>query len=207
MSVTIGVLALQGGYQAHACCMQQLGCQTIYVRTSQQLARCQALIIPGGESTTLLHLLHTSGLTEPIATAIAEGLPIFGTCAGAILLAKQVKPTQSSLGCIDMTIERNAYGRQLDSFTQPPDSNDFDKGGDGNEDELIFIRAPRITSVGAAVKVLLTCQGDAVLVEQGCFLAATFHPELMHASGVHKYFLRSLEEMDRYDEIIQTSCT
>ena len=202
MAVKIGILALQGGFKAHACCMQQLDCEVIFVRTPQQLADCRALIIPGGESTTLLHLLKTSQLDSAISRHISRGLMIFGTCAGAILLAQEVQPIQSSLRCIDMTVVRNDYGRQLESFSHKPDQNDCDWGSA----ELVFIRAPRIIRTGPDVNVLLTCQGDAVLVEQGSFLAATFHPELTHSSHIHSYFLQKIEAMDRYDGILQTPC-
>ena len=202
MPVTIGILALQGGFDAHACCMRQLDCHTILVRTPQQLEKCKALIIPGGESTALLHLLNSSGLLPAILDHISQGLMIFGTCAGAILLAKHVQPMQRSLNCMDMTIVRNDYGRQLDSFTQCPDKNNFMS----DNIELVFIRAPRIIECSSQINVLVRCHGDAVLVEQGPFLAATFHPELTQSYQLHSYFLQKVTSMEKHDGIIQTPC-
>lgn len=155
----IGVLALQGDFAAHA---KAFG--AIEVRTAAEIDRLDKLILPGGESTTMLKLLEDSGIEEAVHRLLARGGSIFGTCAGAILLAKEVRnPPQSSWGLLDITIERNAYGRQVDSFDTPLGP---------------FIRAPRIRRVGPGVEVLQTWNGEAVLVRQGRVTAATYHPEL-----------------------------
>lgn len=169
----VGVLALQGDYVAHQRLLATLGVSVVEVRRPEHLAGLAAVVLPGGESTTLLRLLDHVGLFGPLA---AFDGAILGTCAGAILLAETVvTPAQRSLGCIDMTIERNAYGRQLDSFVA---------------DGRVFIRAPRITRLGPDVEVLAQARGDAVLVAQGRFVAATFHPELTGQTDVHRELLR-----------------
>lgn len=183
----IGVLALQGDFEAHECALARAGAEAVQVRSAAGLEDIDGLIIPGGESSTMLKLLEEEKLIEPLRD-FGRRRPIFGTCAGAILLASQVdNPPQPSLGLMDMEVERNAYGRQLDSRIAkltPP-------GLDGGI-EAVFIRAPIIRRVGEAAKVLATYQGDPVLVEQGLHLAATFHPELTEDSRVHLMFLRKI---------------
>ncbi len=190
---TIGVLALQGGFEAHQKALQQAGADSVQVRTRTELESVSALIIPGGESTTMLKILLTEDLLEPLRRFGAER-PVFGTCAGAILLAKEVtSPAQESLGLVDMTIERNAYGRQLDSHVA---SLQIETGLNGSglkaPVEAVFIRAPIIRRIGPAVKMLLSYRGDPVLVEQGRHLAATFHPELSPSAQIHRLFLEKL---------------
>ena len=183
----VGVLALQGDFQAHSRALARAGAQPVEVRSAGDLDGIQGLIIPGGESTTMMKLLDEEKLLDPLREFGRER-PIFGTCAGAILLASNVgNPRQPSLGLMDMEVERNAYGRQLDSRIarlQP-------KGIEGDL-EAVFIRAPIIRRVGKDGKVLASYQGNPVLVEQGRHLAATFHPELTDDSRVHLMFLRKI---------------
>jgi pyridoxal 5'-phosphate synthase pdxT subunit len=183
----VGVLALQGDFQAHKRALTRAGAEAVEVRSAADLAGVEGLVIPGGESTTMMKLLLEEKLLDPLREFGRER-PIFGTCAGAILLATGVaNPPQASLGLMDMEVERNAYGRQLDSRVarlQP-------EGMDGGL-EAVFIRAPIIRRVGQDAKVLASYQGDPVLVEQGRHLAATFHPELTDDSRVHLMFLRKI---------------
>lgn len=178
----VGVLALQGDFEAHQRALETAGADTLQVRTTEDLDRVDALVIPGGESTTMLKLLGYTDLLEPLRS-FAEAKPVFGTCAGAILLATEVThPSQVSLQAIDMTVERNGYGRQIDSrVVMLP----F-QGGDL---EAVFIRAPIIRRTGPGVTVLAEYQGMPVLIEQGRHMAATFHPELTGDSRVHALFL------------------
>ncbi len=165
--------------------LESAGAHAVEVRTAAELDAADGLVLPGGESTTMLKLLHREGLFEPLKT-FGQTKPIFGTCAGAILLATQVtSPEQESLGLMDIGVQRNAYGRQLDSrvVTLPSTLGDL---------EAVFIRAPIIRSVGPEVKVLATYNNDPVLAEQGRHLVATFHPELTADPRVHAYFLTKL---------------
>lgn len=184
----VGVLALQGDFEAHQRALARTGAEAVQVRSAADLENVAGLIIPGGESSTMLKLLEEENLLEPLRE-FGQRRPIFGTCAGAILLASQVdNPPQPSLGLMDIEVERNAYGRQLDSriaHLHPEGQPDCDM-------EAVFIRAPIIRRVGADAKVLATYQGDPVLVEQGRHLAATFHPELTDDSRVHLMFLRKI---------------
>jgi len=186
----IGILAVQGDFAAHAEMLRSLGAKTVEVRTIEDLDNCDGLILPGGESTTQLQFLQEEGLFEAIQRFVAEERPVFGTCAGAILLAKDVQhPAQGSLGLMDMTVLRNAYGRQLAS--------DVFFGSSKLEPEpmeMVFIRAPIIEKVGAGVAVLAEYGGKPVLVQKGNLLAATFHPELTADTTVHKYFLELVKK-------------
>jgi pyridoxal 5'-phosphate synthase pdxT subunit len=187
--VTIGILALQGAYEAHAKTLATLGVTTKLIRTPAELEGIDGLIIPGGESTTMLKFLERNLFLDTLTTFVRD-TPTFGTCAGAILLAKDVqRPTQTSLGALDITIERNAYGRQIDStiLTAPTTL-------PGGPLEMVFIRAPRITHTGPAVETLATRDGSPVLVREGHLLAATFHPELSHDTRVHQLFLNLIHE-------------
>jgi pyridoxal 5'-phosphate synthase pdxT subunit len=185
--LTIGVLALQGAYEAHAKTLQSLGVVTRLVRTPEDLVaptKIDGLIIPGGESTTMLKFLERNKFLG-VLTSFVQRTPTFGTCAGAILLAKEVQhPAQASLAAMDITVERNAYGRQIDSaiVTAPTEL-------PGGPLEMVFIRAPRITRAGPAVEVLATRDSFPVLVREGHLLAATFHPELSGDTRVHQLFL------------------
>jgi len=184
----VGVLALQGDFEAHEKALERVGAEAVEVRNAGELESVQGLIIPGGESTTMLKLLDAIGLKEPLRQ-FADSKPIFGTCAGAILAAKRVtNPIQESLGLMDIEVERNGYGRQLDSriVHLQPDM-------DGGDLEAVFIRAPIIRSLGPEAKVLARYNGDPVLVEQGRHLAATFHPELSKDDRIHRLFLDKIK--------------
>ena len=180
---TVGILALQGDFDAHRKAVERAGGNVLEVRTAKQLEACDGLIVPGGESTTMLKLLDIEKLTEPLRQFAARK-PVFGTCAGAILLAHSVTgPSQPSLDVIDIDVERNAYGRQIDSRIARVQVG-------ANEMEAVFIRAPKILRVGPGGKVLATYNGDPVWVEQGKHMVTTFHPELTPDSGVHQRFLQ-----------------
>jgi len=181
----VGILALQGDFEAHEKALVAAGANTLQVRTAEDLKRVDGLIIPGGESTTMLKLLGYMDMLEPLRR-FADEKPIFGTCAGAILLANEVQsPKQHSLEAIDMTIERNGYGRQIDSRVATIDY-------EGKPLEAVFIRAPIIRRTGPSVKVLAEYEGTPVLIEEGKHLASTFHPELTGDSRVHELFLRKI---------------
>ncbi len=183
----IGVLAVQGDFEAHARALERAGATPVLVKHSRQVAQVDGLILPGGESTTLLKFLTEGGLMDAIRDASQQGKPLFGTCAGAILLAREVaNPGQPSLALMDIAIRRNAYGRQVSSFIAHEDSTGV---WPGHPLEMVFIRAPIIERVGASVAVLAECRGLPVLVRQGNLLASTFHPELTGDSRVHQYFL------------------
>ena len=180
----IGILALQGAFDAHARMLQSLGASTVLVRKPEQLASIDGLIIPGGESTTFLKHLERAGFFAALAD-FTRTKPTFGTCAGVILLAKTVlSPAQKSLEVLDVTIERNAYGRQNDSRILEAETT-----LPGGPIEMVYIRAPRITAMGPDVEVLAEREGSPTLVRQGHLLAATFHPELSTDPRVHRLFL------------------
>jgi pyridoxal 5'-phosphate synthase pdxT subunit len=189
----VGVLSLQGDFAAHGAALERAGAEAVFVREAGQLSELDGLVIPGGESTTMLKLLHYDGLMGPLLEFGREK-PIFGTCAGAILLAKEVSnPAQESLGLMDIGVERNAYGRQIESRVTEiaPEPELEQRIGPGNL-EAIFIRAPKIRTVNGNARVLARYQDDPVLVEQGRHLVATFHPELTADSRVHALFLEKL---------------
>lgn len=185
-SKTAGVLALQGDFEAHCKAVERAGGRALEVRTLADLEQCDGLIIPGGESTTMLKLLDQEGLTEPLKR-FNESKPVYGSCAGAILLAREVtRPAQPSLGLMDISVERNAYGRQIDSriahIPMP----------EGGELEAVFIRAPIIRRIGPGSTILAQYDGDPVWVEQGRNMVTTFHPELTGDTRVHRRFLGKL---------------
>jgi pyridoxal 5'-phosphate synthase pdxT subunit len=183
-SLTIGVLALQGAYEAHAQTLRLLGATPRLIRTPEDLEGVAGLIMPGGESTTMLKFLERNGFFEVLQNFV-KTTPTFGTCAGAILLASHVEhPAQKSLGALDITVERNAYGRQIDSTILKAETT-----LPGGPLEMVFIRAPRITRVGPEVETLASREGFPVLVRSGHLLAATFHPELSDDTRIHKLFL------------------
>lgn len=189
---TVGVLALQGAFESHQQRLTDLGVLTRQVRTPRDLAGVDALVMPGGESTTMSKLLVTSGLFDPLALRIAAGLPVFGTCAGMILLATEVldgRPDQRSFGAIDVTVRRNGYGRQLDSF-----ETDLEVSGiDGGPFHGMFIRAPKVERVGPGVEVLAEHDGVPVLLRQGAITVASFHPELAGDRRVHAWFVAGIQ--------------
>jgi 5'-phosphate synthase pdxT subunit len=183
--VKIGIVAIQGDFAAHAAMLRELGAETVEVRTVQDLEGCDGIVLPGGESTTQLQFLKEEGLFDAIRKFSKQGGAIFGTCAGAILLATKVNnPPQESLGLLDMTVLRNGYGRQLAS--------DVFFGSSTLKQEpleMVFIRGPIIEEVGKDIAVLARHEGKAALVEKGNVLAATFHPELTDDTTVHQHFL------------------
>jgi len=184
------VLAIQGGYAAHAAALTDAGAEPVLVRSPEELAALDGLILPGGESTTMLKFLERGGFLATLK-GFAETKPTFGTCAGCILLAKEVlHPSQASLGVLDASVERNAYGRQIDSaiITQQTSL-------PGGPLEMVYIRAPRIASVGPQVEVLAERDGFPVLVRQGKLMAATFHPELSEDRRVHRLFVDLVREV------------
>ncbi len=182
---TIGVLALQGDFEAHRKALERAGANATEVRHAGDLRAVDGLIIPGGESTTMLKLLRLENLFEPLREFGREK-PIFGTCAGAILLASEVtNPMQDSLGLLDVTIERNGYGRQIDSRIAQIEL-------EGQRAEAVFIRAPVIRRIGSEAKVLARYLNAPVLVEQGRHLAATFHPELSSDDRIHRHFVQKV---------------
>jgi 5'-phosphate synthase pdxT subunit len=189
----IGILALQGDFEAHGRTLSKLGAEPVFVRSAADLETIDALVIPGGESTTMLKLLNAENLLAPLA-AFGRRRAIFGTCAGAILLASSItNPEQEGLGLIDIDVERNAYGRQIDSRVAELETEpEFEERTAPGKLEAVFIRAPIIRRVGPAARVLAWYRGDPVLVEQGAHLAATFHPELTADSRVHALFLEKL---------------
>ena len=189
----VGVLSLQGDFAAHGAALERAGAEAVYVREREQLAEIAGLIIPGGESTTMLKLMRYEGLFDAIAE-FGRRKPVFGTCAGAILMAKQVSnPAQESFGLVDMVIERNAYGRQIDSRVASLDpAPEFEARTAPGKLEAVFIRAPIIRHINGGVKVLAEYGGDPVLIEQGRHLVATFHPELTNDARVHGLFLEKL---------------
>ncbi|TMQ24054.1 MAG: pyridoxal 5'-phosphate synthase glutaminase subunit PdxT [Candidatus Rokuibacteriota bacterium] len=187
----IGVLALQGDFALHAKALQRCGADAVEVRKPEQLHDVDGLIIPGGESTTLLKLMNEWGFVPALEKFHAAGKPIFGTCAGLIVTARDVtNPPQLSLGLIDVGVERNAYGRQRESF---------ETGGTATLDgrrvpiEMVFIRAPRIRRVGPGVETLAAHGDEPVMARQGSVLVATFHPELTDDPTVHRYFCQMVK--------------
>jgi pyridoxal 5'-phosphate synthase pdxT subunit len=188
----IGVLAIQGDYEAHKARLEQLGAEVTLVRKPEQLDAIDGIVIPGGESSTFLNFLAERGFLEKLRDFVSTK-PTFGTCAGAILLAKHVEnPPQQSLNAMDIRIRRNAYGRQLESSIREAQSTLGKKPL-----EMVFIRAPKIVGTGKSVEVLATAGDDPVLVRQGKILAATFHPELSDDTRVHQEFVKMVKNGHR----------
>ena len=188
----VGVLALQGAFREHREVLDALGVEAVELRTPAELGALDALILPGGESTTMSKLLDSSGVRAPLAELLAKGMPVFGTCAGMILLAREVvdgRPDQESFGAIDVAVRRNAYGRQRDSFEAPLAM----VGLSGGQFPGVFIRAPRIEAVGEGVEVLASHEDVPVLARQGTVWIASFHPELSSDLRLHEWFLRESE--------------
>lgn len=190
---TVGVLALQGDVREHVEALERLGVRTLRVRRGEEIARCDGLVLPGGESTTMIKLASVFGVRDVLRSAIADGLPTFGTCAGMILLADRLRdgaPGQETLGGLDVTVRRNAFGRQVDSFEADLDFTLFD-----DPVHAVFIRAPWIEEVGPDVEVLATVglpddsTSRIVAVQQGRLLATSFHPEVDDDLRLHRHFL------------------
>lgn len=185
----IGVLAIQGDYAAHATALSETGADPCEIRKPDQLKELDGLILPGGESTTMLKFLEKHSFLEALLE-FCKNKPVFGTCAGAILLARDVRnPAQRSLGVLDAVVERNAYGRQVDSAILTAET-----ALPGGPLEMVFIRAPRIVATGAGVQTLAERDGAPALVRQGNMMAATFHPELSTDRRVHQLFVRIVTE-------------
>ncbi|MGA8043763.1 MAG: pyridoxal 5'-phosphate synthase glutaminase subunit PdxT [Terracidiphilus sp.] len=188
----IGVLAIQGDYAAHAAALEESGAVPVAVRKPEELEALDGLVLPGGESTTILKFLEKHHFFATLQQYCSEH-PVFGTCAGAILLAREVRnPAQRSLGLLDATVERNAYGRQIDSSILTAETS-----LPGGPLEMVFIRAPKITRIGKNVEVLARRDGDPVLVRQGHVWAATFHPELSKDRRVHRTFVDAVTKWRR----------
>lgn len=186
--MTVGVLAIQGDYEAHKAVLQRLGANVVLVRNPEQLDAIDAIVIPGGESSTFLNFLAERGFLDKLREFVTTK-PALGTCAGAILLAKAVEnPPQESLGVLDIRVRRNAYGRQIDSSIREAQTKLGEKPL-----EMVFIRAPKITGAGEGVEVLATADGNPVLVRQGKIMASTFHPELTSDTRVHEAFLKLIK--------------
>jgi len=187
----IGILALQGGFEAHRRSLERLGRESSLVKTPEDLEGADSLIIPGGESTVMIRLLKRLDLLEPLKERIRKGMPVFGTCAGMIMLSSGIDGLeQETLGAMDFRVLRNAYGRQTESFEAELEWEE----GSGKEPPVpaVFIRAPMITGLGKDVDVLIRYEDHPVLVRQGHCLAASFHPELTDSPVVHSYFLSEM---------------
>lgn len=187
----VGVLALQGAFSLHIEALDGLGVEATAVRTPAQLDEVAALVIPGGESTTMSMLLESADLFDPISERLADGLPVLGTCAGMILLARTVldgRPDQRSFGALDIDVRRNAFGRQVDSFEADLDI----VGIEGDPVHAVFIRAPIVERAGPSVDVLARVGDQIVLVREGPVMAASFHPELTPDRRIHQIFLASV---------------
>ena len=183
----VGVLALQGDFREHGLVLRDLGVEPVEVRTAEQLNEVQALIIPGGESTTIGKLARSHDLVEPIRERASTGMPVMGTCAGMIVMAAAVEDGEPLLSLMDVTVRRNAYGRQVDSF-----ESDVDVEGIEDPVRAVFIRAPWVERMGDGVRVLAEHGGRPVVLEQDNLVAAAFHPELAGESRLHAYFLKKV---------------
>lgn len=186
----VGVLALQGAFREHILVLEALGASTVAVRLPQQMDGIDGLVIPGGESTAIAKLMRTYGFYEAIRDRSAAGMAVWGTCAGAILMAREIgdaRPDQEPLGLMDVVVQRNAYGRQVDSFEVPLRFRHIDDPYPG-----VFIRAPYIESVGEGVEVLAEHDGRIVAAREGRMLATTFHPELTGDPRVHRFFVEQI---------------
>jgi 5'-phosphate synthase pdxT subunit len=185
--VKAGVLALQGDFREHALVLADAGATPVEVRDATHLAGVDLLVIPGGESTTIGKLARAYDLVQPVRDRVAQGMPVFGTCAGMIVLAERVSGGDPLFAVMDIGVERNAYGRQVESFEA-----DVEVEGVDHPVRGVFIRAPRITDVGEGVRVLAEHEGAPVVLEQGSLLVSSFHPELIGETGLHRYLLAKL---------------
>lgn len=193
MNVVVGVLALQGAFAAHSECLASIGVASLEVRTPTDLASVDALMMPGGESSTMSQLLESSQLFDAISVRIADGMPVFGTCAGMILLSSEIldgRSDQRSFSAIDISVRRNAFGRQRDSFEKT-------LATPAGEFNGVFIRAPRIERVGPAVEVLAHIDDEPVFVRQGNVMACSFHPELAGDARLHQFFVSTISTTEK----------
>ncbi|MDZ7677830.1 MAG: pyridoxal 5'-phosphate synthase glutaminase subunit PdxT [Acidimicrobiales bacterium] len=199
--MNVGILALQGAVEPHARSLTRLGATPVEVRRPGDLAGLDAIVMPGGESTTISMLLQRQELFDPLATRLAEGLPVLGTCAGMILLAVEVldgRPDQRCFAAIDLSVRRNAFGRQVDSFEADLDIAGLDDAGlDPAPFHAVFIRAPVVDRVGPDVEVLATVDDAPVLCRQGCVIVSSFHPELSDDLRIHQLLLSAVADSDR----------
>ena len=187
----VGLLAVQGSFREHGQAFAKLGVDTLAVRRPTELDECDALVLPGGESTTIIKLLRIFELLDPIRARIAAGLPVLGTCAGMILLADRIlggTSDQETIGGLDVTVRRNAFGRQVDSFEE-----DLDFQGLSDPVHAVFIRAPWVEEAGPGVEILAESAGRIVAARQGKLMATSFHPEMGSDERVHDYFLRLIK--------------
>lgn len=186
----VGILAFQGDFAKHQEVFAKLGCRTQLVKSSWQLANIDCLVIPGGESSVIDRFVKSQQIADPIK-AFATAKPVWGACAGMIMLATQVEndPGLSPLGLLDITVDRNGYGRQFDSFV---DNGDFTVNGKTQKLEMVFIRAPKISTIGEGVQVLGKCRREPVIVQQGKVIATSFHPEMTNSTKFQHYFLSLL---------------
>lgn len=185
-ATSLGVLSLQGDFAEHQATLSRLGLASSQIRSAEQLDSVSALIIPGGESTTMLKLLDRFELRDRLTKKIEDGLPVFGTCAGGIILSKRVSDGEAPIPILDITVKRNAYGPQVESF-----ETEIEVSGVGSV-KGVFIRAPVIEEVGSEVQVLGEWAGDPVIVRQNNILFSTFHPELTEETRLHQYFLEEI---------------
>lgn len=186
----IGVSGIQGDFREHKWMIEKLGYETLVVRTPEELEKVDALIIPGGESTTMIRIMKRIGLFDALKGKILNGFPVYGTCAGLIVLAKEIENyPQESLGVIDIKVMRNAYGRQVDSFDEMVEIKGFDKPF-----KAVFIRAPRVDDWGPEVEVLSMLDNHPIMLRQKNVLVTSFHPELTDDTRVHEYFLKMVQE-------------
>jgi len=185
----IGVLALQGAFREHIVSLKKCGCRTVEIRSPEQLEQIDGLVIPGGESTTMVKLIEKYNFRGSLDVFFRAGKPIFGTCAGLILLAKHVKAFNLNLGYIDISVDRNAYGRQVDSFEQEVELDLGQPSGAVKNFNAVFIRAPVIKGTGENIQVLSRLDGNVILARQENILVCAFHPELTGDLRIHSYFL------------------
>jgi 5'-phosphate synthase pdxT subunit len=183
----VGVLALQGDFREHGFVLRDLGVEPVEVRTAEDLQAVEALVIPGGESTAIGKLARAHDLVGPMVDRARQGMPMLGTCAGMIVMAERVNGYEPLLGLVDVTVTRNAYGRQVESFEADVDVEGIDEPVRG-----VFIRAPQVDQVGEGVRVLAVYEGKPVVAEQGNLLVAAFHPELVGETRLHEYLLRKV---------------
>ncbi len=195
--INVGVLALQGAFSEHIEALKKCGVSAIEIRMPGQLEEIDGLIIPGGESTTMAKLMKKYKFYKPLDEFYNKKKPIFGTCAGLIILAKNIDGKNTGLGYINIDVERNAYGRQIDSFEELLDLSMNNGSGANGKFKSIFIRAPRISGLGEDIKILARFNQEAVLVQYNNILACAFHPELSGDLRIHKYFIDMIENLRR----------
>jgi len=194
VDIRVGVLSLQGAFKEHIVKLKKCRVKTLEIRFPGQLAQVDGVIIPGGESTTINKLLKEYNFNEALDKFYKKGKPIFGTCAGLILIAKEIQGEGKGLGYIDINVKRNAYGRQIDSFEEMIYINFDSVKKEERRFRSVFIRAPGILSTGRNVKIMAEFDGKAILVKDGNVMASTFHPELTDDTGLHRYFVNMIKK-------------